>query len=62
MLLPEFSGLKRLMFLTMYGAGLRHAEWRRLRVPNTTTLPEFADLVSPGDTRYGKPSGLVPAP
>jgi len=31
-LLPEFSGLKRLMFLTMYGAGLRHLECRRLRV------------------------------
>jgi peptidoglycan/xylan/chitin deacetylase (PgdA/CDA1 family) len=37
-------------------------EWRRLRVRNTTTLPEFADLVSPGDTRYGKAPGLVPAP
>jgi integron integrase len=32
LLLPEFSGLKRLMFLTMYGAGLRHAECRRQRV------------------------------
>jgi len=25
-LLPEFEGLKRLMFLVMYGAGLRHRE------------------------------------
>jgi len=32
LLLPEFNGLKRLMFLTMYGAGLRHGECRRLRV------------------------------
>ena len=31
-LLPEFSDLKRLMFLVMYGAGLRHKECRRLRV------------------------------
>lgn len=31
-LLPEFVDLKRLMFLTMYGAGLRHGECRRLRV------------------------------
>ncbi|NQV25501.1 MAG: phage integrase N-terminal SAM-like domain-containing protein [Rhodopirellula sp.] len=31
-LAPEFSGLRRLMFLTMYGAGLRHRECRRLRV------------------------------
>ncbi|MEQ9406873.1 MAG: integron integrase, partial [Fuerstiella sp.] len=31
-LVPEFSGLKRLMFLVMYGAGLRHKECRRLRV------------------------------
>ncbi len=31
-LLPEFIGLKRLMFVTMYGAGLRHRECRRLRV------------------------------
>ena len=31
-LLPEFRGLKRLMFLLMYGAGLRHRECRRLRV------------------------------
>lgn len=31
-LLPEFSGLKRLMFQLMYGAGLRHLECRRLRV------------------------------
>jgi len=31
-LLPEFSGPKRLMFLLMYGAGLRHRECRRLRV------------------------------
>lgn len=30
--LPEFEGLRRLMFLVMYGAGLRHAECRRLRV------------------------------
>ncbi|HUG67196.1 MAG TPA: phage integrase N-terminal SAM-like domain-containing protein [Pirellulaceae bacterium] len=32
LLLPEFTGLKQLMFQTMYGAGLRHAECRRLRV------------------------------
>ncbi|MCB9925434.1 MAG: integron integrase [Planctomycetaceae bacterium] len=31
-LLPEFVDLKRLMFLTMYGAGLRHGECRRLRI------------------------------
>ena len=31
-LLPEFQSLRRLMFLVMYGAGLRHAECRRLRV------------------------------
>jgi integron integrase len=31
-LLKEFVGVKRLMFLTMYGAGLRHGECRRLRV------------------------------
>jgi len=31
-LLPEFLGLRRLMFLVMYGSGLRHAECRRLRV------------------------------
>lgn len=31
-LLPEFTGLRRLMFSVMYGAGLRHAECRRLRV------------------------------
>nr|WP_077028088.1 integron integrase [Fuerstiella marisgermanici] len=29
---PLFSGLKQLMFLVMYGAGLRHLECRRLRV------------------------------
>ena len=29
---PEFRGLKRLMFLVMYGAGLRHKECCRLRV------------------------------
>lgn len=32
LLLPEFQGLRRLMFLLMYGAGLRHVECRRLRV------------------------------
>lgn len=32
LLLPEFEGLRRLMFLVMYGEGLRHAECRRLRV------------------------------
>jgi integrase len=32
LLLQEFDGLKRLMFLTMYGAGLRHGECRSLRV------------------------------
>jgi integrase len=31
-LAPEFSGLRHLMFMTMYGAGLRHRECRRLRV------------------------------
>ncbi len=31
-LLQEFLGLKRLMFLIMYGAGLRHRESRRIRV------------------------------
>ena len=31
-LFPEFVGLRRLMFQAMYGAGLRHAECRRLRV------------------------------
>ena len=31
-LLPEFESLRRLMFFVMYGAGLRHAECRRLRV------------------------------
>ena len=31
-LLPEFKGLRRLMFELMYGAGLRHRECRRLRV------------------------------
>jgi len=32
LLIPEFVGTRRLMFLVMYGAGLRHAECRRLRV------------------------------
>jgi integron integrase len=32
LLLPEFKGLRWLMFLVMYGAGLRHRECRRLRV------------------------------
>lgn len=31
-LLPEFTDLRRLMFLVMYGAGLRHKECRRLRL------------------------------
>lgn len=30
--LPEFRGLRRLMFLVMYGAGLRHKECCRLRI------------------------------
>ncbi len=30
-------------------------EWTRLRVRNNTYLPEFADLVDPGDTVRGKP-------
>lgn len=30
--LPEFTGLGRLMFLIMYGAGLRHKECRRIRI------------------------------
>jgi integron integrase len=29
---PQFTGLRRLMFLLMYGAGLRHRECRRLRI------------------------------
>ena len=32
LLLPEFGDLIHLMFMTMYGAGLRHGECRRLRV------------------------------
>ena len=32
LLLPEFNGLRRVMFLVMYGTGLRHKECRRLRV------------------------------
>jgi len=32
LVLPEFVGLRRLMFQAMYGAGLRHAECRRTRV------------------------------
>lgn len=31
-LLPEFQGNKRLMFLLLYGAGLRHSECYRLRI------------------------------
>ena len=31
-LVPLFEGIKQLMFLLMYGAGLRHLECRRLRV------------------------------
>ncbi len=31
-LLPQFTGVKKLMFQLMYGAGLRHSECRRLRV------------------------------
>ncbi|MEZ6033304.1 MAG: integron integrase [Planctomycetaceae bacterium] len=31
-ILPEFNDLRRLMFLVMYGAGLRHKECRTLRV------------------------------
>ena len=31
-ILPEFTDLRRLMFLAMYGAGLRHKECRTLRV------------------------------
>jgi len=31
-LLPEFEGNKRLMFLLLYGAGLRHSECYRLRI------------------------------
>ncbi len=31
-ILPEFTDLRRLMFLVMYGAGLRHKECRTLRV------------------------------
>jgi integrase len=32
LLVPLFAGLRLLMFLLMYGAGLRHRECRRLRV------------------------------
>jgi peptidoglycan/xylan/chitin deacetylase (PgdA/CDA1 family) len=32
-------------------------EWTRLRVRNNTPLPEFIDLVDPGDTLNGKPLG-----
>ena len=32
LLMPQFSGVKQLMFQLMYGAGLRHSECRRLRV------------------------------
>ncbi len=31
-LLPQFSGVRQLMFQLMYGAGLRHSECRRLRI------------------------------
>ena len=31
-ILPEFTGLRRVMFVLMYGAGLRHLECRRLRI------------------------------
>ncbi len=31
-LAPEFRGLRRLMFMVLYGSGLRHRECRRLRV------------------------------
>ncbi len=31
-LLPEFHGLRRLMFLVMYGSGLRHKECRKIRI------------------------------
>lgn len=31
-LLPEFAGLRRIMFMLMYGAGLRHLECRRVRI------------------------------
>jgi integron integrase len=34
LLLPLFLGLRCLMFVLMYGAGLRHRECRRLRVKN----------------------------
>jgi peptidoglycan/xylan/chitin deacetylase (PgdA/CDA1 family) len=33
-------------------------EWRRMRVRYTTSLPEFIDLVHPGDTRHGKALGV----
>ena len=35
-LLPEFQGLRRLMFVVMYGSGLRHAECRRLRIKDVS--------------------------
>jgi len=34
-LLPEFCGLKKMMFLTMYGTGVRHRECLRLRVKDS---------------------------
>ena len=46
-LLPEFEGLQRLMFLVMYGAGLRHREGRRLRVKDVC----FSDKNSDDDPR-----------
>ena len=42
-LVPLFSGLKQLMFLLMYGAGLRHLECRRLRVKDV--CPDQRQLI-----------------
>ncbi|MFK7768552.1 MAG: integron integrase [Mariniblastus sp.] len=36
-MLPEFVGVKRLMFLLMYGSGLRHGECLRLRIKDVCT-------------------------
>ena len=37
-------------------------EWSRIRMRNTTTLPEFADMVNPYDTVAGNTHGLASRP
>ena len=63
MLLPEFQGTRRLMFLAMYGAGLRHKECRRLRVKDVV-FERGEILVRDGkgfkDRVTMLPSSLVP--